>query len=148
MEAIRQLIVVFDFSHEVTQRWHEGNQIVNFLRVSSRLFVGCLNAIYLAAVFWRLSFRRCVASKTKALCLSFVSSSCAFVGEFLLPLNTNHLPQRVCNLNQITLRVHHVLDVFVSHRSFVNHVFVLPAFDAFGGFGVIGGGEAALGFVA
>ncbi len=65
-----------------------------------------------------------------------------------LPLHTHDLPQRMHNFDQVALRVHYVLNVFVGRRRFVNHIFILATFNAFRSLRVIRCRESALGFVA
>src|SRR5262249_25753340 len=44
-------------------------------------------------------------------------------------LDANNLPQRVHDLNQVALRLHHLVDRLVRHRRLVDHVLVLATFD-------------------
>ena len=44
--------------------------------------------------------------------------------------HTHHLLQRMHDLDQILLRIHHIVDGLVGHRRFVDHVGVFAAFDA------------------
>ena len=65
--------------------------------------------------------------------------------EAVSPLHANHLAQRVHHIHQVLLRFHHGVARLVCHRSFVDDVRVLTAFDARGCLVVIGNREAPLG---
>ena len=54
-----------------------------------------------------------------------------------LPLHAHDLPQRMDDIDELALRVHHVVDRLVRRWRLVNDVRVLPAFDTLGGFRVI-----------
>ena len=47
-----------------------------------------------------------------------------------LPLHTYNLAERMYHVDQIALRFHHGIDGLVGHRSFVDDVRILAAFDA------------------
>src|SRR5579883_2141974 len=61
-----------------------------------------------------------------------------------LPLHTNDLAQRVHDVDQIALCLHDGIDRLVRHRSFVDDIRVLTAFDACGRLHVIFHREATL----
>ena len=47
------------------------------------------------------------------------------------PLDTDDLFKRVDDINQISLRSHHRIDILVSGRCLVNNIFVFPALNTF-----------------
>src|SRR5690348_15071618 len=63
-----------------------------------------------------------------------------------LTLDADDLTERVDDVDQVALGVHHGIDVLVGHGRFVDHVFVLAALDAFRGAHMVGHGVATLGF--
>src|SRR6478735_3183799 len=46
-----------------------------------------------------------------------------------LPFHTDHLAQRMLDVYELTLRVHHVINRLVGRRGFVDHVGIFAAFD-------------------
>src|SRR5262245_55872463 len=76
------------------------------------------------------------------------SFTCPFAHVMCLSFYANDLPQRVRDLDQIALRVPYILDGLVASRRFINHIFILTAFDARRRLLVIGGGKTTLRFVA
>src|SRR5687767_13310385 len=62
-----------------------------------------------------------------------------------LPLDAHDLTQRVDHLHQVALRVHHCVDVLVSHGRLVDHPRILATLDALGCLHVIGERVALLG---
>jgi len=65
--------------------------------------------------------------------------------RFSSSLHTNDLAQRMDNLNKVSLRGHHRIDVLVGHGRLVDDVRVLAALDALSRFFVVGKREPALG---
>src|SRR4029077_18116330 len=59
-------------------------------------------------------------------------------------LHAYHLSQRVHNVHQVALRLHHGVDALVRHRRFVNDIRILTALDPRRRLGVVIQGEAAL----
>lgn len=63
-------------------------------------------------------------------------------------LHAHHLLEGVDHVDQLALGVHDGVDVLVGHRNFIDHAFVLAAFDPARGALLVGHREAALGFGA
>ena len=65
-----------------------------------------------------------------------------------LPFHADHLPERMDDFHEIGLRRHHRVNRLVRCRSFVDHILILPALDAFRHPHVILYCKSALGFIA
>src|SRR5215813_6517415 len=70
-------------------------------------------------------------------CRRLPTASCVLPTAFCrLPsapstLHAKHLLQRVDNINQVALRFHHLVDVFVGAGDLVDHALILATLDAF-----------------
>ena len=49
-----------------------------------------------------------------------------------LTLHTHHLPQCIHHLNQLPLRMHHGINVFIGRWNFINYIRIFTTFHAFG----------------
>src|SRR3990172_8981516 len=70
------------------------------------------------------------------------------VATLPLPLHADHLPERVDDLDEVLLGLHHGVDILVGAGRLVDHVLVLPALDPLRGLDVVGDGEPLLGLGA